>query len=89
MTRNTQIQSDDYDSPWKEAISVYFPSFLSFFFPHIYNDINWDYGYEFLDKEFQKLVRNAVTGNRETDKLVKVWRRNGEETRNFGAVVLA
>jgi hypothetical protein len=45
--------------------------------------------YEFLDKEFQKLVRNAVTGNRETDKLVKVWRRNGEETRNFGAVLLA
>jgi hypothetical protein len=63
-------QADEYDSPWKEAISVYFPLFLSFFFPEIHAGINWSWGYEFLDKELQKIVRNASTGNQETDKLV-------------------
>ncbi|PNW55523.1 UNVERIFIED_CONTAM: transposase [Euhalothece sp. KZN 001] len=72
--------TDQYDHPWKEAIGLYFPPFLSFFFPHIWEEINWERGYEFLDKELQKIVRNASVGNRQTDKLVKVWRNNGEET---------
>jgi len=72
--------TDQYDHPWQEAIGLYFSPFLSFFFPHIWEEINWERGYEFLDKELQKIVRNASVGNRQTDKLVKVWRNNGEET---------
>jgi hypothetical protein len=30
----------DYDSPWKEAISLYFRDFLRFFFPPIEADID-------------------------------------------------
>lgn len=30
-------QRTDYDSPWKEVIEAYFPSFLEFFFPPAYN----------------------------------------------------
>ena len=70
----------DYDSPWKESISLYFRAFLAFFFPHVAADINWDRGYEFLDKELQQITRDAEIGEREADKLVKVWRRNGDET---------
>ncbi|NEO28751.1 MAG: hypothetical protein F6K03_18220 [Kamptonema sp. SIO4C4] len=70
----------DYDSPWKEALSVYFEPFMAFFFPEIHRDIDWTRGYEFLDKEFQKIVRETETGRRDSDKLVKVWRLNGEET---------
>ena len=69
----------DYDSPWKEIIEQFFPEFIAFFFPHIYDDIDWSRGYEFLDKELQKIVRDSQTGRKRVDKLVKVWRKNGEE----------
>jgi hypothetical protein len=71
---------DDYDSPWKKAISLYFPEFMNFFFPQIYSQIDWEKGYEFLDTELQQIVREAEIGAREADKLVKVWQLNGEET---------
>jgi hypothetical protein len=69
----------DFDNPWKEAISLYFQPFMGFFFPRIEEEIDWERGYEFLDKEFQQVVREAETGKAYTDKLVKVWRRNGTE----------
>jgi len=70
----------DYDSPWKEAISVYFRDFLEFFFPKIAADINWQRGFEFLDTELQQIKRETETGKRDADKLVKVWRTDGTET---------
>jgi hypothetical protein len=69
----------EYDSPWKESISLYFREFLAFFYPLIEADISWDRGFEFLDTELQKIKRESETGRREADKLVKVWRRSGEE----------
>ncbi|MCC2667685.1 MAG: hypothetical protein K0Q72_156 [Armatimonadetes bacterium] len=73
-------QPDEYDSPWKEAVERYFPSFLAFYFPLAYQGIDWSRGYEFLDKELQQVVRDAELGTRLADKLVKVWRKDGEET---------
>lgn len=73
-------QRAEYDSPWKEAISYYFQPFMAFFFPTIHDGLDWNRGYEFLDKEFQQIVRDAETGRRDADKLVKVWQQNGEET---------
>ena len=72
-------QRADYDNPWKEALSLYFQPFMAFFFPEIDANINWSRGYEFLDKEFQQVVRDAEIGRREADKLVKVWRGDGSE----------
>ena len=69
----------DFDNPWKEAISLYFRPFMKFFFPQIEEEIDWERGYEFLDQEFQQVVREAETGKAYTDKLVKVWRKNGTE----------
>ena len=69
----------DYDSPWKEALERYLPAFLELFFPEAYREICWGAGYEFLDKELQQVVRDAELGRRLADKLVKVWRNNGEE----------
>ncbi len=73
-------QRADYDNPWKEALSLYFRPFMAFFFPTIDANIDWSLGYEFLDKEFQQIVRDAEIGRREADKLVKIWRGDGEET---------
>jgi hypothetical protein len=70
---------DDFDSPWKEILEKYFPEFLQFFFPKAYKDIDWNKGYEFLDKELQKITKKAIKGRRYVDKLVKVWLKNGRE----------
>jgi predicted transposase YdaD len=70
----------NYDSPWKEVLELYFRQFSAFFFPQIYNEIDWSKGYQFLDKELQKVVREAKTGRRLVDKLVKVWRKDSRET---------
>ena len=70
----------DYDSPWKEALERYFEPFMEFFFPEAHADIDWSRGYEFLDKELQQVTPDAELGKRVVDKLVKVWRKDGDET---------
>ena len=32
----------DYDSPWKEALDVFFEAFLELFFPQAHADIDWN-----------------------------------------------
>ncbi len=71
--------TDDYDSPWKDIIEQYFREFMEFFFPEACDDINWKKGYDFLDKELQKIVREAETGRKYVDKLARVWLKNGAE----------
>ena len=70
----------DYDNPWKSIIELYFRDFISFFFPWIEPDIDWSQQIRFLDKELQKVVRDAEVKKRYADKLVEVRRRNGEMT---------
>ncbi|MDM8516750.1 hypothetical protein QUF76_11160 [Desulfobacterales bacterium HSG16] len=72
-------QTDEYDSPWKEILETYFRDFVEFFFPEVAQGIDWKKGYTFLDKEFQKAVRDAKLGTRFADKLVQVWKKNGDK----------
>jgi hypothetical protein len=72
-------QKHDYDSPWKEILEYFFSDFMAFFFPKAHNDIDWSKKHEFLDKELQRIVKDAETGKRLVDKLVKVWQKNGDE----------
>lgn len=72
--------NQDYDSPWKDILEAYFRQFLAFFFPLIEKDLNWKKGYEFLDKEFQSIVKEAEIGRRYLDKLIRVWRKDDLET---------
>ena len=76
-SKNQKI--DDYDSTWKEGMDLYFKELMEFFFPEIASKIDWDKGYEFLDKELQSVVRDAEIGRRHADKLVKVWSLEEEE----------
>ncbi|HYV37035.1 MAG TPA: Rpn family recombination-promoting nuclease/putative transposase [Gemmataceae bacterium] len=71
--------TDDWDSPWKEALDLFLRQFLAFFFPAIHDGIDWSKGYVSLDKEFQQIVRNARAGRRLADKLFKVWLKTGKE----------
>ena len=70
----------DFDSPWKEALEIYFDPFMLLFFPRIHSEIDWSRGYTFLDKELQKIVRDAASGRRYVDKLIKVFLPDGKET---------
>src|SRR5215204_6287161 len=70
---------DDFDSPWKETLDWYFEAFMAFFFPQAFAEIDWSRGYEFLDKELQKIIKEGELGRRVVDKLVKVHLKNGGE----------
>ena len=67
------------DSAWKEATEAYFPDFLNFFFPDIARAIDFKKGYEFLNKELERIVQDAEIGKRLADILVKVYLEDGSE----------
>lgn len=76
----TDLEDNDYDSPWKEALELYFPQFMELLFPFAYAEIDWAIAHEFLETELQQIVRDADSGRSYTDKLVKVYTLAGEET---------
>ena len=67
----------DFDSPWKEAISAYFQPFMQLFFLPVHDWIDWSLPYEFLDAELQKLTGDSTMGKRYADRLVKVYLKDG------------
>jgi len=75
MTKAT----DDYDTPWKDAVTKYFPEFMAFYFPEAHRQIDWSKGYTFLDQELAQVVRDAELGKRILDKLVQVVTHQGDE----------
>lgn len=74
-----QTPPADYDSPWKEALVRFLPNFMTLFLPRTYEDIDWERGYVFLDKELQQVTRKADLGRRLADTLVQVWQRDGQD----------
>ncbi|MCW5558256.1 MAG: cytosolic protein, partial [Verrucomicrobiae bacterium] len=69
----------DSDGGWKELLEKFWRLFLELCFPNIAADIDWTRPFEFLDKELQEVIRDADSGRRFVDKLVKVFRKSGEE----------
>jgi len=68
------------DSSWRKILDKLLPDFLAFYFQEIHQAIDFDKGFEFLDKELQKILSpEDDTGKRVVDKLVKVFLRNGSE----------
>lgn len=70
----------DYDSPWKDALTEYLPDCLALLQPEAHAGIDWDRGYQFLDKELQQILPGSDAGRRLVDALVQVWRLDGSET---------
>jgi len=71
-TQTPANPTDNYDSPWKEAIEHYFPEFMEFYFPDACAAIDWAKKYYFLDKELRAIFPEAEVSNRVVDKLVQV-----------------
>ena len=76
---NSETHTDDYDSPWKEAVEHYFSAFMAFYFPEAFIEIDWSKEQVFLDQELKAVVRDAELGKRFVDKLIRVSLLNGDE----------
>ena len=68
----------DYDSPWKEAIEIFFRSLIELCFPRIAGEIDWARPVEFLDTELHEILVGLAAGRMHVDKLARVRLRNGE-----------
>jgi len=79
LTTSSETVYSESDNGWKEAIEIYFKQFVSFFFPTIYDEVDFEKGYQFLDKELEKIVKTSMIGKRFADKLVKVFLKDGTE----------
>jgi hypothetical protein len=69
----------DFDNTWKEALSEFFPEFLSFFFPRVYHLIDWEQIPQPLDKELQRIAPSDSQDKRIADKLFQVWLQDKQE----------
>ncbi|MCA9796927.1 MAG: hypothetical protein KC910_34190 [Candidatus Eremiobacteraeota bacterium] len=67
----------DFDSPWKEALHVYFPQFLELLFPEVHHAIDWSHGCQVLESE---LLGSANTTARRVDVLMEVTMLDGQAT---------
>lgn len=67
------------DILWKEIIEDLFEDFLQFFMPDLYEKVDFSKGYEFLDQELSKIVDKTLFGKKISDRLVKVFLKDGAE----------
>ncbi len=79
-TKKLQKKSEkaEFDSPWKRILDLYFADFMALCWPEKYALIDWDKGYKMLDKELAKIDKDAAIGDREADKLVEIYCKDGE-----------
>ena len=69
----------NYDESWKEALTEYFESFLTFFFPQVHELIDWTKTPRSLDKELQEITASSSTEKRIADQLYQVWLLDKQE----------
>jgi hypothetical protein len=67
------------DEKWKSLISKYLKDFLAFFMLDLYKEVDFEKGYEFLDGELNKIKIDSKSKNRRSDRLVKLYLKNGSE----------
>jgi len=68
---------DDHDSPWKEALELFFSQAMALLAPRLHAKIDWSVPTQFLDKELQAIAFPGKKGRRCVDKLVQVRLRSG------------
>ena len=72
------------DQLWKGIIEEFTVEFIRFFFPDYEDQILFNQGFEYLDKELQQLIPKPTKGERRADLLIKGKMRGEKE---FGFLV--
>ncbi len=75
--KKKKARNRKYDSAWKEVIERFFKYFLEFFFPEMYNKIDFNRKIEFLNTELREITAGSDLGDRISDVLVKVYLKDG------------
>lgn len=65
------------DEAWKESLDLFFKDFMELCWPNIFDKIDWDKGFEFLEQELQSIIGYERKGRKIIDKLIKVHQKNG------------
>lgn len=73
------LPPETYDAPWKGALAAYFPEFMAFYFPDMWEAIDWSQPPAFLDKELRQVAGDAALGTRLADHLVQIHTRTGRK----------
>ena len=73
------IPEENWDEPWRYVSTRFFAEMVAFFYPTLYEEIDWERGYTFLDTELKKITPTSFTGKRLVDKLVQVFLKSGKE----------
>ena len=68
-----------FDEAWKKLLERFFPQFLQFFVPTLYEAVDFQRPFTFLDKEMEQLSQQVQKGAKVVDKLVKVSLKDGSE----------
>jgi len=79
-TRKKEAEKSKYDSAWKKVIKKLFKDFLEFFFPDIYQAIDFTKKIDFMDNELKEIDPDSTMGDRTADVLVKVHLKDGSLT---------
>lgn len=77
VARKKDAKKSNYDSAWKMIIRQLFKDFLEFFFPDIYNAVDFSKEIVFLDKELNEIDPDSSQGDRVADVLVRVHLKDG------------
>jgi hypothetical protein len=66
------------DHLWKIAFRLHIRQFVEFFFPYHADEVDWDKGIEFLDKELNTIQSKSSSQDRIADVLVRLFLKNSD-----------
>jgi len=70
----------EYDEAWKSLIEAFTADFFDFYFPALYNRIDFTKPVEHKDKELQKIFSKSYHTHKVADKLIAVILKNGKKS---------
>lgn len=79
MKEKNNLRKELPDALWKSIVTEMLPDFISFFIPELYNIIDFTKKFEFLEQELEKIIKKSKKHRKYTDKLVKVFLKDGKE----------
>ncbi len=72
--------TEEFDSPWKDALTDFFSPCMELLFPEAFEMIQWEKPFRFLDQELSRILHDAPSGKQIVDKLIELYLRDGDKS---------